>query len=417
MKKQIIFALALSMSAFSFAQKKELKAAEKAIKSANFSEAKTVLSAVEPMIGSLDDKLKSKYYFLKAQALYSNGSASDSDVDAAIENLDKVGSTLSTDAGTLKTSMIEAFLKKGNEAYESKDFGSASVNFERAYNLKQADTSYLYYAAATAINVPDYDRALSLYEKLRDLGYTGIETQFYATNVETGEEEILGDKNTQDLYVKAKSHIKPGQRQTESKLPEIVKNIALIYVNNGDNEKALEAMAQARAANPEDINLLLNEANIYYKTGNTEKFQALLQEAVTLDPSNPELRYNLGVIATESGDVEEAKKQYEKAVELDPKYINAYINLSALVLEQEAPLVEEMNGLGTSSADDKRYEELRLKRQSLYKEAVPYLSKALELDESNLNAAKTLMNIYSILGETDKYQALKTKVEAIETGQ
>ncbi|MCB4808307.1 tetratricopeptide repeat protein [Tamlana sp. 62-3] len=417
MKKQLIFALALSMSAFSFAQKKELKAAEKAIKSANFSEAKSALSAVEPMIGSLDEKLKSKYYLLKAQALYSNGSANAADIDSAIENLDKVGSVNAPAASELKSSMVSEFLKKGNEAYEGQDFKTASSNFERAYNLKQTDTVFLYYAAATAINVQDYDRALGLYEKLKNLGYTGISTQYYATNVETGEEEILGDKNTQNLYVKAKSHINPGERKTESKYPEIVKNIALIYVSNGDNEKALEAMAEARAKNPEDINLLLNEANIYYKMGETTKFKDLLEEATSLDPNNPELRYNLGVIATESGDLEEAKKQYEKAVELNPKYVNAYINLSALVLEQEAPLVEEMNGLGTSSADDRRYEELRLKRQAIYHEAVPYLSKALELDESNINAAKTLMNIYSILGETDKYKELKTKVETLEAGQ
>ncbi|MCB4797405.1 tetratricopeptide repeat protein [Neotamlana laminarinivorans] len=417
MKKQLIFALALSMGAFSFAQKKELKAAEKAIKSSNFAEAKTALSAVEPMMGSLDEKLKSKYYLLKAQALYSNGSATAADIDSAIENLDKVGSVSAPAAAELKSTMVENFLTKGNEAYEGQDFKAASTNFERAYNLKQTDTVFLYYAAATAVNVQEYDRALTLYEKLKDLGYTGIKTEYFATNVETGKEEILGDKNTQNLYVKAKSHIKPGERKTESKYPEIVKNIALIYVSKGDNDKALEAMAEARSKNPEDVNLILNEANIYYKTGNTEKFKELLKQAISLDPNNPELRYNLGVIAAESGDAVEAKKQYEKAVELNPNYVNAYINLSALVLDQEAPLVEEMNGLGTSAADDKRYEELRLKRQQLYKDAIPYLSKALELDESNINAAKTLMNIYSIIGETDKYKTLKAKVETMEAGQ
>ena len=39
-------------------------------------------------------------------------------------------------------------------------------------------------------------------------------------------------------------------KQTKSKFPEIIKNIALIYVQNGDNEKALQAMAVARAEAP-----------------------------------------------------------------------------------------------------------------------------------------------------------------------
>lgn len=415
MKKQIIIALALSISALSFAQKKELKAVEKAIKDANFSEAKQALKLVEPMLSSLDEKLKSKYYLLAAEALYAKGSASSAEIDKALESLDNV-SGYNEEVSTLKTDMLNNFLTKGNKAYEDKNLKLASNYFESAYNVKDTDTVFLYYAAATAVNVQDYDRALNLYNKLKDLGYTGVQKEYFATNVETGEEEVL-DKGTRDLFIKAKSHIKPGVRLTESKKPEIVKNIALIYVSQGDNDKALAAMKDARAESPDDINLILSEANVHYKMGNTEEFKSLLQQATKMDPTNPELQYNLGVIAADSDHPDEAKAHYEKAIELDPTYINAYINLSALILQQEQPIVEEMNGLGNSKADDKRYDELREKRQNLYKDAVPYLTKALELDGENISAAKILMNIYSILGETDKYKSMKAKVEAIESGQ
>ena len=75
-----------------------------------------------------------------------------------------------------------------------------------------------------------------------------------------------------------------------------------------------------------------------------------------------------------------------------------------------------MNGLGTSKADDKRYDELREQRQNIYRKAIPYLSKALEIDAKSVSAAQTLMNIYSVLGETDKYKALKEKVDALSAG-
>ena len=88
--------------------------------------------------------------------------------------------------------------------------------------------------------------------------------------------------------------------------------------------------------------------------------------------------------------------------------------MSALVLGKEEAIIKEMNGLGTSKADDKRYDELRAKRQDLYKEATPYLTKAIEIDPNNINASKTLMNIYSILGETEKYKSLKEKVANLE---
>jgi tetratricopeptide (TPR) repeat protein len=150
--------------------------------------------------------------------------------------------------------------------------------------------------------------------------------------------------------------------------------------------------------------------------GNTEEFKNLLVQATQKDPNNPELQYNLGVIAAESDHLEEAKKYYEKAIELDAQYINAYINLAALILGKEEGLIKEMNGLGSSKKDDLRYDELRDQRQDLYKTAVPYLTKALNIDSKNLSAARTLMNIYSILGEKEKHDTLKVTVDELEAG-
>lgn len=414
MKKQVIIALAFSISVISFAQKKELKTAEKAIKSNNYSEAKAALKQAEAMLSSMDDKTKAEYYFLNGQALYANGAGSNADIDKALESLDKVKDGYVSEKAQLKQSMVNNLLTKGNAAYEKQDYITSSNNFERAYRVTKKDTVFLYYAAATAVNVQDYDRALNLYKELKDLGYTGIEKEYLATNVETQKEESFKDKTMRDLSVKAKSHIKPVERLTESKKAEIVKNIALIYISKGDNENALAAMKDARDENPDDINLILSEANVYYKMGNTEEFKKLLEMATTKDPENPELQYNLGVIAAESKDIEAAKKYYNRALELDPKYINAQINMAALILSGEEALIKEMNGLGSSKKDDLRYDELKEERQQIYRDAVPYLTKALEIDSENISAAKTLMNIYNIIGETEKYKTLKAKVDSLE---
>jgi two-component SAPR family response regulator len=73
-----------------------------------------------------------------------------------------------------------------------------------------------------------------------------------------------------------------------------------------------------------------------------------------------------------------------------------------------------MNGLRTSSADNKKYDELKAKRTQLYNDAIPFLEKALELKNTNIDAAKTLMNIYSAIGEMDKFKAMKAKIETME---
>ncbi|MFS4481710.1 tetratricopeptide repeat protein [Hyunsoonleella sp. 2307UL5-6] len=413
MKKQLIIALAISISAFSFAQKKELKAVEKAIKSNNFAEAKTALAIVEPMLGSLDEKLLSKYNYLKGVALYANGAGSNADIDTAIEFLNKAKSGYKVEVGQIKNDMVNKILDKGNKAYEAKKFGAASEYFEKLYNLRKQDTVYLYYAAASAVSAPDYDKAIVLYEKLKDLNYSGIEEKLYAVNVKTNQKEEFPNEVLRKASVGAKTHNNPTNEKTESKKGEIIKNVALIYISQGNNDKAIDAIKDARAEDPDDVSLILSEANIYYKLGDKDKFKELLELATKKDPENVELQYNLGVISAESGNTNEAMSYYKKALELNPNYINAYINSAALVLGKEEPIIDEMNSLGSSAADNRRYDVLREQRQNIYKEAVPFLTKALEINPQSINAAKTLMNIYSVLGETDKFKAMKAKVAEI----
>ncbi len=418
MKKQTLLAIALSVSAFSFSQKGELKLADKAIKKANFAEAKTALSQVEPMLESLDEKSLSKYKYLKGAALFSAGAGSKEDMAKSLEYLDQVkdNNTYKVPVRLLKEEMAKKFLSDGNEAYENKKFAEASTNFEGVYNLRPQDTTYLYYAAATAINAKDYKRALPLYEKLKNLKYTGVETKYYAVNGKTNEKEAFPNKQLRDASVKAKQHNSPTQETSPSKRADIVKNVALMYISNGEKDKAILAIQDARTENPEDVNLIISEANIYYEMGDTKKFKELLETATQKDPNNAELQYNLGVISAESNDIESAKKYYAKAIELNPKSINSYINSAAIILDAEQALIEEMNNLGSSAADNRRYDQLKAKRHGLYQEALPFLTKALEIDSKNVNAASTLMNIYSALGETAKFKEMKALVASINAG-
>ncbi len=416
MKKQIVIALALFIGAFSFAQKKELKAVDKAIKANNFAEAKSVLTQVESLMGAADGKTKAKYHFLKGKALYANGAGSNQDFDSALENFDKAGSSYSSEINEIKSNMLQSILTKANTSLENKEYASSSKGFEYAYRLSPKDTMYLYFAASTAVNGQDYDNALGMYKKLKELQYTGIAEEYYAYNKELGKEELFGSKQLRDISVKSGTHMKPEDRMTDSKRSEIVKNIALIYISQDKNEMAIDAMKDARAENPEDLNLLLAEANVHYKMGNIDKFKELMQEATTMNPTDPELQFNLGVLSYESGDKESAKGYYQKAIDLDPGYINAQINMAALILDGEQAIVDEMNNLGTSAADDRKYDELKEKRQQVYKDAIPYLVSALESEPKNLQAAKTLMNIYSAVGDTDNYNAMKERVDEIEAG-
>ncbi|MGR7814135.1 tetratricopeptide repeat protein [Lacinutrix undariae] len=424
MKKQSIVALALLVGSLSYAQKDEIKAAEKAIKSGNFADAKTAILSAESLISNSDAKMQAKYYYVKGQALYANGTASNVDIDTAIKSFNTVKdieeasgkAKYTSDIDQLQQVMLSDFITRANKALEKEDYMGSSKEFEKAYSLSPVDTSYLYYAASTAVTAQDYDVSLQHYLTLRDLGYEGIETQYTAINKESNEKEVFGSAVLRDLSVKSGTHIKPEVNKTSSKSAEIVKNIALIYITKGDNEKAIEAMKDAREKNPDDLGLLMSEANIQLKMGNRDEFKRLMEEATTKDPNNAELQYNLGVIAADAGDIDDAKKYYEKALELEPDNADASNNMAVLILGQEKGIFDKMNSLGTSSADYKKYDAYKEELNVLYKSAIPYLEKTLKLKPTHVNAAKTLMSIYSSLGETDKFKVMKAKVEALESG-
>ncbi|MCF6295767.1 MAG: tetratricopeptide repeat protein [Flavobacteriaceae bacterium] len=422
MKKHVVLGLALMFSLFSFAQKKELKVAEKAIKSSNFADAKSALQSAEALISAMDEKTKAKFYFLKGQALYANGSGNDSDIAEALNSFktlidieEKSGKmTYTTKANDIKLAMSNAFIKKASDAYEKKNYAVSAVNFERAYRVSTVDTLYLYNSASVAVLGKDYDTALKLYDELMEVGYTGITTEYFATNVETGEEQSFPNSSLRDISIKAGTHEKSRNVKTESKAGEIAKNIALIYIELGDNDKAIEAIEKAKLSSPNDFNLLVSEANIRYKIGDKDKYKELIAEALAINPNNVDLLFNLGVVAADEDDFETAKKYYNMAIETDPTYTKAKMNMAALILDQEQGIIEEMNGLGSSAADDRRYDELKDNRQQLYKDAIPYLAAILDVEPDNLSAAKTLMNIYSAIDDMPNYKAMKAKVSELE---
>ena len=76
-----------------------------------------------------------------------------------------------------------------------------------------------------------------------------------------------------------------------------------------------------------------------------------------------------------------------------------------------------MNKLGTTPAENKKYEVLKKQRLEIFNSAIPYLEKAVQLDPKNYEAAKTLLNVYNALQITDKAAPLKAKVKEMEANK
>jgi len=405
MKNQILALTVGLLSVAAFAQKDEIKAAEKAIKKGEFKEAKAALAGLEANEDSMDSKYKAKYFFLKGSAY------AESNVEKASEAYNKliayekeIGKQKYTKEAEPKLNeLVQTVSKKAIKLYNEKDYKNATSNFYLTYKLSPKDTAFLYNAALSASLSKDFDVSLEYYKKLQDIKYTGIETQYVAVNKETGETENLGTKSNRDMMVKLGSHNTPSDKTSASKQAEIIKNIGYIYVNQGKPELAIEALQEARKSNPKDINLLLNQAQMYIELEKMDKFGELMKEAVEIDPTNPTLFFNLGVVNAQENHIEEAIGFYKKAIELKPDYGDAYLNLGITILNKRVDVINEMN---ENLSNEKKYTELEGDLKVICKEALPYIIEADKLGRTE-GTVSSLLNIYDTLEMTAEADALR----------
>lgn len=416
MKKQILIAGLLMVSAITFGQKKEIKIAQKAIKSSNFSEAISTLNGVEELVSKADSNVKEQYYLVKAEA-YIGGAGNDYEkMNTAAAAYEKVlslnkNSKYAAEAKIGLQETINALLISAQLDQSSQKYLEGSKKIYRGYTLSKKDTIYLYYAASLAKDGQAYDDAIKYYEELIDVSYTGVKEEFYATKKDTKEESKFESVEERNLALKKGEYIIPRSKFSKSKKGTILKNMTFIYINNGENEKATLLMKKAREESPDDVSLMYAQAEMYYKSGDIVNYKKIINEVIINDPTNPDLYYNLGVASAKNNEKEEALIYYTKAIELNPDYIEALINKAQLILDGESAIVEEMNALGTSNADYDKYDLLKKEKDDIYREALPYLESASKLRPESLDIVRTLKDIYGMLGMDEEENAMKVMME------
>lgn len=415
MKIKFLSVLLLAASVTAFGQKKEIKNAEKAVKSGNFEEARSFLEeAKDNDFESLNKNWQSRYYMALADSyLDENKESADIEgLNAAAKNYDLAEELGNKDVPEKKQELLQILLDSGIESQNTQDFEDAYKKMVAAYELSPRDTLYLFAAAGNAFNAEDDEAAIKLHEKLIDLGYKGNSTQYLAVEKESGEKQAFPDKEQRDMMVKTGQYTDPTDEQEERKDGDVIKQLAVLYIRNDDKDKAIDAIQKAKEANPEDTDIDKAEAQVYLEMGDKDKFVDIIASLVDKDPDNAGEYYRiLGHAAIENEDLDKAEENYKKAIENDPKEKEAYSGLANILLKRQEEIVADMNDLGMSKEDEKKYDELQEKRLDLLKEAIPYLEESFKLDDQDLGTIRTLYNIHRQLKNEDEAAKYKAMME------
>ncbi len=412
MKKIVLFVLTLMLSASVFAQKKEVKAAEKALKKNDLTTAEASLKQAESLFDQADAKTKARILFVKAQLAQQKG-----DEETAVKTYKELVdfekqnglSKYTKQAQDELINLGNSLLKKVDQANQNKEYEKAEKYMKLVYEISPSDDN-LYILGVLQLYSKNYQAAYDNLKTLYDKGYDGVKTVYKLYDKSAQKDITVPDENTMKIFAKTDQYENPRVEKTESKRSELVTNMLFALNKLGKNDEAYQLIKKAQAEDPDNTDLIIGEANYYLKKGDNEKFVDAMKRLYEKDPK-PAYAYNIGFGFYKMGKQEDALKWFNKAIELDSNYKDAYMGASLAALSKERELVDQIN---ENLNNPKKYDELMAQLNEVYRKALPYLEKYHELDPSDISTIRTLKKIYTSLDMTDKAKEMRALLKQMK---
>lgn len=216
-------------------------------------------------------------------------------------------------------------------------------------------------------------------------------------------------------------------------------NYQTIYelkTSQNDTVAAMEYLNKGRAQFPSDIFLMNKETEIFLQKGQQEKALENLKTAISKEPNNAVLQYVIGNVydnlanpkgksgkdTTKPADYEElvfkAAEHYQRAVDLKPanqeSYFNTLYNLGALYNNYGNTLYNKAMEKTTIAELAKKQKEMDAKSMEYYKKAIPYLEQALSVKANDQTTMSALRTLYYKTGNEAKGKEMNDKIKALK---
>jgi len=189
--------------------------------------------------------------------------------------------------------------------------------------------------------------------------------------------------------------------------PSIYSSMSNIYLEEGNNERALECLTLGREIFNTDQGLINSEIDLYLKLGKSDELIKKLSNAIELDSINDIFYVIRGTCYQNRGDITKAIFDYNKALEINFEQATALNNISSCYLLQAEPIIKKMNNLSLSQTS--KFNKLKLDLRSLYLQTLPFLKKYLELNPNDKQILNVLVEVYTKLDMYKEAKEVKLK--------
>lgn len=378
--KKLILSLALVgiATTLAFGQKKVVRSAERNLRRGDIQEAYTDIKAA---LNDEETGSESETYFIKGkiETIMFEGDSSNTQETVALGRnaeesfmktfeMEEQDSTSSVSKDLFKDVVPDlpanlqgegvyrlknASFNKAIERYEEDDMEMAFEFFSLAADLDPKDTSIVFNAGYTANMIGKSDEAKDYFTRLLDIEeYNKLNAYYFLIQIASAEDN--------------------------------------------DPEEAYRVVTMAREEYPEDKGLAEFEIQLLLQLDKMDEAMVSIEKALENDPDNPAIRLRYGYLKEKSGDMDGALEEYKRTVEADSEFFEGNYYAGAIYLDQARGIITEVNNLSDEDWD-KMSDEMLAKADGLYEEALPYFTKASELQPDNTDIMEILYQIHTRL--------------------
>jgi len=267
--------------------------------------------------------------------------------------------------------LISASYNRGVELFSERDFAAAASAFrlsvEASALIEVIDTNAIFNVALCANHAGDIAKAQEFFQKVVDL---------------------------------------------RADMPAAYTSLAVIFREQGDNESAGRYADLAAEMFSDDYTAMINAASIHLMIGNYERASQILAVMSEQFYDNAIVFFAKGVAFDNIGMAEEAERFYLRSIELDPNFFDAVFNLAAHYVTRGVAIRAEASDVPINQ--QARYEELTELGNQMFRNAIPMLERANEMQPNNIPVMTTLRDIYVHLRMMDRAAEIGAEIDRLQ---